>query len=47
MTTVAMHIPDGYLGPQTFIVLWLVMLPIWASSASVIVESTADMVTMT
>jgi cobalt/nickel transport system permease protein len=29
MTPVAMHIPDGYLGPQTFVVLWLVMLPIW------------------
>ena len=28
-----MHIPDGYLGPQTFLVLWLVMLPIWAIAA--------------
>ena len=33
MTTVAMHIPDGYLGPQTYIVLWLVMLPIWFVAA--------------
>jgi cobalt/nickel transport system permease protein len=24
-----MHIPDGYLGPQTYILLWVVMLPIW------------------
>jgi len=33
MTPVAMHIPDGYLGPQTFVVLWLVMLPIWIVAA--------------
>ena len=33
MTPVAMHIPDGYLGPQTYIVLWLVMLPIWVVAA--------------
>jgi cobalt/nickel transport system permease protein len=33
MTTVAMHIPDGYLGPQTYVVLWLVMLPVWAVAA--------------
>ncbi len=33
MTPVAMHIPDGYLGPQTYVVLWLVMLPIWAVAA--------------
>ena len=33
MTPVAMHIPDGYLGPQTYIVLWLVMVPIWAVAA--------------
>ncbi len=32
MTTVAMHIPDGYLGPQTYLVLWLVMLPIWVAA---------------
>ncbi len=24
-----MHIPDGYLGPITWIALWLVMIPIW------------------
>jgi cobalt/nickel transport system permease protein len=24
-----MHIPDGYLGPQTFIAFWIVMIPIW------------------
>ena len=28
-----MHIPDGYLGPQTFVVLWLVMIPIWVVAA--------------
>ena len=33
MPLVAMHIPDGYLGPQTFVVLWIVMLPIWAIAA--------------
>jgi cobalt/nickel transport system permease protein len=33
MTLVAMHIPDGYLGPQTYIVLWLIMLPIWIVAA--------------
>jgi cobalt/nickel transport system permease protein len=33
MTPIAMHIPDGYLGPQTFLVLWLVMLPLWAIAA--------------
>ena len=29
MGLVAMHIPDGYLGPQTYVVFWLVMVPIW------------------
>jgi len=24
-----MHIPDGYLGPITFIVMYLIMIPIW------------------
>jgi len=24
-----MHIPDGYLGPTTFIVMYLIMIPIW------------------
>ncbi|MFB3765248.1 MAG: cobalt transporter CbiM [Methanotrichaceae archaeon] len=24
-----MHIPDGYLGPQTFIAFWIIMIPIW------------------
>lgn len=24
-----MHIPDGYLGPYTYIALWIIMLPIW------------------
>ncbi|MCZ7405561.1 MAG: cobalt transporter CbiM [Candidatus Methanoperedens sp.] len=28
-----MHIPDGYLGPITWITLWLVMIPIWAIAA--------------
>jgi cobalt/nickel transport system permease protein len=30
---VAMHIPDGYLGPQTYVVLWVVMIPIWFIAA--------------
>ncbi|AAM07372.1 TPA: cobalt transporter CbiM [Methanosarcina acetivorans] len=25
-----MHIPDGYLGPSTFISFWIIMIPIWA-----------------
>ena len=29
-----MHIPDGYLGPVTFISLWIVMIPIWAIASS-------------
>jgi cobalt/nickel transport system permease protein len=33
MNTVAMHIPDGYLGPQTYLVLWVVMIPIWVIAA--------------
>ena len=33
MHLVAMHIPDGYLGPQTYAVLWLVMIPLWAIAA--------------
>jgi cobalt/nickel transport system permease protein len=24
-----MHIPDGYLGPYTYIAMWIVMIPIW------------------
>ncbi len=24
-----MHIPDGYLGPITFIIMYLIMIPIW------------------
>lgn len=24
-----MHIPDGYLGPSTYLALWIVMIPIW------------------
>jgi cobalt/nickel transport system permease protein len=28
-----MHIPDGYLGPQTYVVLDLVMIPVWAVAA--------------
>ena len=24
-----MHIPDGYLGPTTFIIMYIVMIPIW------------------
>ena len=33
MDIVAMHIPDGYLGPQTYVVLWIVMIPIWVVAA--------------
>jgi cobalt/nickel transport system permease protein len=33
MHVVAMHIPDGYLGPQTYVVFWLVMIPIWFIAA--------------
>jgi cobalt/nickel transport system permease protein len=24
-----MHIPDGYLGPNTYIIFWIIMIPIW------------------
>lgn len=24
-----MHIPDGFLGPYTFIAMWIIMIPIW------------------
>jgi cobalt/nickel transport system permease protein len=24
-----MHIPDGYLGPRTYIAFWIIMIPIW------------------
>lgn len=24
-----MHIPDGYLGPYTYMAMWIVMIPIW------------------
>jgi len=24
-----MHIPDGYLGPYTYITMWIIMIPIW------------------
>lgn len=24
-----MHIPDGYLGPHTYIAMWIIMIPIW------------------
>lgn len=33
MGLLAMHIPDGYLGPQTYVVLWIVMIPIWFIAA--------------
>ena len=33
MGLVAMHIPDGYLGPQTYVVFWLAMVPIWFVAA--------------
>jgi cobalt/nickel transport system permease protein len=28
-----MHIPDGYLSPQTFLPLYAVMMPVWAAAA--------------
>src|SRR6266567_377003 len=28
-----MHIPDGYLSPQTFLPLYGVMLPVWTAAA--------------
>jgi cobalt/nickel transport system permease protein len=28
-----LHIPDGYLGPITWIALWLVMIPLWIIAA--------------
>lgn len=28
-----MHIPDGYLGPITFIAFWIAMIPLWAIAA--------------
>jgi cobalt/nickel transport system permease protein len=24
-----MHIPDGYLGPYTYVAMWIIMIPIW------------------
>lgn len=24
-----MHIPDGYIGPYTYIAMWIIMIPIW------------------
>ncbi len=31
-----MHIPDGYLGPQTYGVLYAVMIPIWALASRIV-----------
>jgi cobalt/nickel transport system permease protein len=28
-----LHIPDGYLGPKTWVALWLVMIPVWIIAA--------------
>ncbi len=28
-----MHIPDGYLSPQTYLPLWVAMVPVWAVAA--------------
>jgi cobalt/nickel transport system permease protein len=39
MHTVAMHIPDGYLGPVTYLVLWVVMIPIWVVAARKVKKS--------
>ena len=29
-----MHIPDGYLGPYTYVAMWIIMIPIWYYAAS-------------
>ncbi|HOF88368.1 MAG TPA: cobalt transporter CbiM, partial [Armatimonadota bacterium] len=29
-----MHIPDGYLGPQTYIPAWVAMAPFWAAASA-------------
>ncbi len=34
-----MHIPDGYLSPQTYLPLWGVMLPIWGKASRVLKTS--------
>ena len=31
-----MHIPDGYLGPQTYVALYGVMIPIWALASRIV-----------
>ncbi len=31
-----MHIPDGYLGPQTYVTLYGIMVPIWAFASRVV-----------
>jgi cobalt/nickel transport system permease protein len=32
----AMHIPDGYLGPQTYGAMYAVMLPLWALASRIV-----------
>jgi cobalt/nickel transport system permease protein len=32
----SMHIPDGYLSPQTYVPLWGIMIPIWAKASRVL-----------
>jgi len=34
-----MHIPDGYLGPITFIIMYLVMIPIWLYAGNKVQKS--------
>lgn len=29
-----MHIPDGYLGPYTYLAMWAIMIPIWYYAAN-------------
>ncbi|HYB19909.1 MAG TPA: energy-coupling factor ABC transporter permease, partial [Thermodesulfobacteriota bacterium] len=31
-----MHIPDGYLGPQTYGALYAIMVPIWALASRMV-----------
>jgi cobalt/nickel transport system permease protein len=31
-----MHIPDGYLGPYTYIALWIIMIPIWLKAGHIV-----------
>jgi len=36
---ICMHIPDGFLGPSTWIFFWIVMIPIWVIASSKVKKS--------